>query len=339
MLPISKSVCAARAIALAALTVAAFSAGAAPLSGPLVDTQWLADNRGKVVILDARKDPQPFLRKAGGGGEVAGVQACGAKGGGATVSGHIPGSALMEWKDYAINQKVGGIELLDTVPAKADFEALMQASGVNKDSAIVIAHSGEDMNNVAFGTRLYWTVKYFGHDNVALLDGGVAKWAAEKRDIEYGRPKTAKGNWQASAERRELLATLADVEAAVAKGGLQLLDNRTPEFYMGLTRKPDKVARNGHIAGARNLPYTLLVKDSDKGSTFYKADDLRKIAEALGIDPKKPSAIFCNTGHLSSAGWFAMSEILRAPEARLYDGSMNEWAADPARAVTAFKQE
>lgn len=339
MLLSSKSVGAARGLALTALTLAAFSAGAAPLPGPLVDTQWLADNLGKVVILDARKDPQPFLRKAAGGGRVAGMQACGAGGGGAGVSGHIPGAALMEWKDYAVNQKVGGLELLDTVPAKADFEALMQASGVNKDSAIVVAHTGEDMNNVAFGARLYWTLKYFGHDNVALLDGGVAKWAAEKRDIEFGRPKTAKGNWQASAERRELLATLADVESAVSKGGVQLLDNRTPEFYMGLTRKPEKVARNGHIAGAKNLPYTLLVKESDKGSTFYKADDLRKVAAALGIDPNKPSASFCNTGHLSSAGWFVMSEVLGAPQARLYDGSMNEWAADPARPVTAFKQE
>ncbi len=184
-----------------------FLFGAAPghalqVPGPLVDTEWLANNLDKVVVLDVRRDANSFIRKAGGGGEVGGVQACGAKGAAPAVSGHIPGAALIEWKDLAVKQKEGDKEIYDQVPDKAAFEKLMQQSGVNADSAVVVVNPGDGAPAVADGTRLYWNLKYYGMDNVAVLDGGVAKWAEEKRKIEYGRGKPGKGNWQATAERQ-----------------------------------------------------------------------------------------------------------------------------------------
>jgi thiosulfate/3-mercaptopyruvate sulfurtransferase len=298
--------------------------------GPLVDTAWLEQNLNQVVVLDARKDTQSFIRKSSAG-EVGGVQACGASAGGSAVSGHIPGASLVDWKEYAVKEKVGGIELQDMVPSKADFEKLMQQSGVNQGSAVIIANSGADINEVAFATRLYWTMKYFGHDNLALLDGGVAKWGAEKRKIEYGRTKPAKGDWQATAERRELLATLDDVNRNIQDGDAQLVDIRTPDFYLGLTSKPEKVAQKGHIPGAKNMPYQVLVKEGSSGSTFYSIDELRRVATELGVDPSQPVTAHCNTGHLASSAWFVMHELLGNEDARLYVGSMNEWAADPAR--------
>ena len=313
---------------------AAAQSFAAQVPGPLVNTEWLAGNLKDVVVLDVRRDPQSFIRKAGGGGEVAGVQACGAKGAAGGVSGHIPGSALVEWKEIAVKTKTDGIELFDGVPDKAAFEALMQRNGVNQDSAIVVANPGDGVPAVADGARLYWTIKYYGYDNVALLDGGVAKWATEKRDIEFGRPKAKAGNWRAGAERRELLATLDDVQAASTSGSAQIVDIRTPEYYLGLTHKADKVAKKGHVPGAKNLPFLVLAKESDRGTTFYAADDLRRVATELGIDPAKPVITHCNTGHLAASGWFVMHELLGDKSARLYDGSMNEWAADPARPVS-----
>ncbi|WP_296698928.1 sulfurtransferase [Thiocapsa sp. UBA6158] len=319
-----------RGLTLATALLAAQSALALEVPGPLVDTAWVEENQNEIVILDARKDIQSFIRKSSAG-EVGGVQACGASGSGGGVSGHIPGAALVDWKDYAVKEKVGGIELLDMIPSKADFEKLMQQSGVNQDSAVVIAHSGADINEVAFATRLYWTLKYYGHDNLALLDGGVTKWAAEKRKIEYGRTKPSQGDWQATAERRELLATLDDVNGIIQDGGAQIVDVRTADFYLGLTSKPEKVAQKGHIPGAKNFPYQVLVKSGDKGTTFYSAEDLRRVATELGIDPTQPVTTHCNTGHLASSGWFVMHELLGNPDARLYVGSMNEWAADPSR--------
>jgi thiosulfate/3-mercaptopyruvate sulfurtransferase len=324
---------------LVLLMALAIEAQASQVPGPLVDTQWLADNQDKVVLLDAREDTSSFIRKATGGGHIAGMQAGGAKkGGGSTISGHIPGSALVPWNEYAVKKKVGGVEFYDMMPTKRDFEKLMQKSGANQDSAVVITHIGGDAKNVGRGTRLYWTLKYFGHDNVALLDGGVAKWAAEKRKIEYGRTKPKKGNWKATAERRELLATLDDVKQAKQEG-VQLVDIRPPQFYHGLVLKEGKVARKGHIPGAKNLPFLVLVKTGDKGTTFFPANEMRQVVAALGIDAQAPIDTFCNTGHLASLGWFAIHELVGDDKARLYVGSMNEWAADPALPVTTFKQE
>lgn len=316
------------------LLAAATQVQALQVPGPLVDTEWLEKNLSNVVVLDVRRDAQSFMRKAGGGGEVAGVQACGAKGGGGGVSGHIPGAALVEWKTIAVKQKAGDVELYDMVPTQGDFEKLMRESGVNADSAVVIANPGDGMPAVADATRLYWTLKYFGHDNVALLDGGVAKWVAEKRKIEYGRTKSKEGNWVASAERREMLATLDDVQQASSSGDAQIVDIRTPEFYLGLTHKSDKVAQKGHIPGAKNLPFLVLAKEGGNGTTFYSTDELRRVAAELGIDASKPVITHCNTGHLASSGWFVLHELLGDQDARLYVGSMNEWAADPARPVS-----
>ncbi len=322
-----------RAFLLCLLAVAA-QAQATQVPGPLVDTDWLAENLENVVVLDVRRDKQSFIRKMGGGGEVAGVQACGATGGGGGISGHIPGSALIEWKDIAVKAESGATKLYDMVPAKSDFEALMQKSGVSKGSAVVVTNPGDSMPKVADATRLYWTLKYFGHDNLALLDGGVAKWAGEKRKIEYGRTRPATGDWQATAERRELIASLDDVQQAVQGGGSQLVDIRSPDYYLGLTHKSEKVAQKGHIPSAKNIPFMVLGKDSGSGTTLYGTEELRRVAMELGIDPAKPVITHCNTGHLASSGWFVLHELLGNKNARLYVGSMNEWAANPERPVS-----
>ena len=310
-------------------------AHALQVPGPLVDTKWLADNLNNVVVLDARKNTRSFIRKSRGGGKIAGVQACGAKSGGGNVSGHIPGSALADWKVYAptINGK-----LHDELPSKADFEQLMRDSGVNQNSAIVVAHRGEGPKEVAFATRLYWTIKYFGHDNVTLLDGGVAKWAAEKRKIEYGRTRPQQGDWKAGAERKELLATVGDVEKMVGEGG-QILDPLSQDVYLGLKLKKGVVPKRGHIPGAKNMPFDVLVNSGPKGATLYPVEQLKKVAAAVGVDPSKPIITHCNTGHIASLGWFVMHELLDGKQTRVYDGSMEEWSADPSRPVSAFIME
>ena len=320
------------------LQLGALGALAADLPGPLVDTQWLADNRDAVVVLDVRRDPQSFIRKTSGGGEIGGVQACGASGGGAAVSGHISDSALIDWKEIAVTQKTDDVTLKDMVPSQADFEQLMQRSGVSQDSLIVVTNPGDSGSTVADGTRLYWTLKYFGHDKVALLDGGVAKWAGDGHKIEYGRTKPKQGDWTAPGERPELLASLEEVQQAVAAGDTQVIDVRTPEYYLGLKHKAEKVAAKGHIDGAKNLPFLVYISENGKGSTFYPRTELQRITTELGIDSSQPVISHCNTGHLASSGWFVMHELLGDEDTQLYVGSMNEWAADPSRSVSTSLQ-
>ena len=325
-----------KTLIFALLGAVASGAHALEVPGPLVDTDWLAQNRDDVVILDARKDTRSFIRRSKGGGKVAGVQACGAKaGGGGKVSGHIPGSAMADWKVYAPTIKG---KLHDELPGREAFQKLMQGSGVDQDSAVIISHRGEGPKEVAFATRLYWTLKYYGHDNVALLDGGVAKWAAEKRKVEYGRTRPRKGNWKAGTERRHLLATAEDVQKTIDEGG-QIVNPLPQSYYLGLTLKKGVVPKRGHIATAKSMPLDVLVHAGPKGATLYPVEQLEKVARAVGVDSSKPVITHCNTGHVASLGWFVNSELLGNKQTRLYDGSMEEWSADDARPVVAFEME
>jgi thiosulfate/3-mercaptopyruvate sulfurtransferase len=131
---------------------------------------------------------------------------------------------------------------------------------------------------------------------------------------------------------------LEEVQQAVDSGETQIIDVRTPEYYLGLKHKAEKVAAKGHIEGAKNLPFLVYVKESGEGSTFYPKDELQRIVNELGLDANQPVISHCNTGHLASSGWFVMQELLGNQDAQLYVGSMNEWAADPKRAVSTSLQ-
>ena len=333
---------------LASLTLAtlwfglyAGSADAAQVPGPLVDTEWLAGNLDQVVLLDVRADKESFEKKSKAG--MAGIQACGAKlsSGATSLSGHIPGAMFIPWQQVRADRKVGDVRLIGMVPSPKSFERLMQRSGVDKDSAIVIASVGEGPLDVLEGTRLYWTLKYFGHDNVALLDGGTAKWVSENRDVEYGRARLKKGNFEAGAPQEALLATTDDVLKATNGDGTQLVDVRDPELYLGLTYNAAVVSPEGkgHIPGAKNYPVGLFANTMGPAATFYSVDDQRAALAAMKVDPAKPTILYGETGGLSSLGWFAFYELLGNKNAKLYDGSMNEWSSSKDRPVVTMKVE
>ena len=294
-------------------------ANATELPGPLVSTDWLAKNRDNVSVLEVRKDTKSFTQQTSGG----------------NVYGHIPGSVLVPRPAFSITKKGA---LHGELPSKESFEQLMQKSGVNQDSLIVVSDRGSNFKEVGFGTRLYWTLKYFGHDNVALLDGGTAKWAAEKRKVAYDASAPNPGNWKAQGERKEILASLQDVEKTVSQKG-QIVDGLPEAFYLGLKLKKGVVAKPGHIAGAKSLPVGVLVDGGPKGATFYPAEKLKKVVSALGIDDSKPVTTHCNTGHIASLTWFALSELLGNKKAKLYDGSMEEWSKTKGHPVSTFVME
>lgn len=209
----------------------------------------------------------------------------------------------------------------------------MQERGVNNDSAVVIVTPGTSAGEVTWGTRVYWTLKYYGHDNMSLLDGGIAKWTNEKRPLVPNARNPGKGTFTASAERRELLSTSKDVAEAVARGGIQLIDGRDEAQYLGLGRRP-YVSTEGHIKGAINLqPYMLVVnpKNGAKAAPFHDAATLKAVAQTKGISLDKPSITYCDSGHLSTGHWFVMSEILGNKNTSVYDGSMHAWSKDAER--------
>jgi thiosulfate/3-mercaptopyruvate sulfurtransferase len=187
--------------AVALFSVASTAAAATRVPGPLVDTAWLATQlqNPDVVIIAVRDDPANFDRQHTEK-EKADPKA--------PIVGHIPGARLLDWKLVRETREIDGVKLDKMVPLAKNFEAVMRKLGVRNDQAIIIAVNGKDSSAVTMGTRVYWTLKYFGHTNMALLDGGLKKWQAEARPVAYDNPAIVASQFVAGAVRNELLAQL-----------------------------------------------------------------------------------------------------------------------------------
>ena len=320
-------------LATVGFVIALFGTGIAQavnVPGPLVDAAWLQKHSKQVVTLDVRDDVKsftgkPMLIKDKKSGKLI-VKSVGA---------HIPGANLVNYKKIRVDRVVNGKKVEKIIPEKAAFEKMMQDVGVNKDSAVVIVSEGMNDLDLTMATRLYWQLKYYGHDNMAILDGGMAQWLTDRRPISNQASQPAKGNWMASAERNELLATTDDVNNGL-KSGVQLVDNRPLSQSMGVLKK-SYVYDKGHIPGAKSYP-TELVTDHSTPAKLLPVQELRELAKGMGIDTGAETITYCNSGHLASGGWFIMHELMGNKKVKLYDGSMNEWTLNKGK-TTEMKME
>jgi len=309
---------------------ASHSASAFQVPGPLVDTDWLEQHLDEVRILDIREDIESFTRKAvlvrkRFTGDLR-LRRPGA---------HIPGAVLVDFLNIRTSREIDDRNVRYMTPDKAEFEELMQSWGVNNDEPIVITSQGTGNGAVTMATRLYWQVKYFGHNNVAILDGGTASWLLEQKpaSIETNVPQA--GNWLAREERVSLLANSDDVARAITDENTELVDTRSLGFYLGILKQP-YVRKNGHIPNAKVFPNELL---SSAGAPAYFSDpeELQKVADALAINSRANLITYCNSGQFASASWFVFHELMGNPNVKLYDGSMHQWALEK-RTVEKIKR-
>jgi thiosulfate/3-mercaptopyruvate sulfurtransferase len=304
---------------------------AKPAPGPLVDTAWLASNMNDVVILDIRANTKSFTAKpAFKTDKKSGKKKL------VRVGGHIPGARMVDYKKVRAKQTINGKQVDKMLPDKASFEALMQSVGANKDSTLIIVSRGQNSLDMTMATRLYWQLKYFGHDNMAILNGGTAQWIKDGHKVSSKPVKPTKGNWVATAERKDILATSDDVAKAVQDKSTQLVDNRTVDLYLGTWRK-GYVYEKGHIPGAKNLSHLTLTKHG-MGAEILPVEELQQLSAAMGVDTKQPTITYCNSGHLASGSWFVMHELMGNKNVKLYDGSMHEWTLEK-RPVKAMVME
>jgi thiosulfate/3-mercaptopyruvate sulfurtransferase len=307
------------------------SAAALQVSGPLVETGWLADHEGEVVVLDVREDAASFLGTPPAPGKKVSLN---------RLTGHLPGAVSVPWKKIVAKGSEEGATLKAMLPSAEAFTEFMQASGVDRESAVVIAGRGATAKDQAFATRLYFTLKYFGHDNVALLNGGTAQWANEGRHLSYTKVSAKQGDFVVTDTREHLIADTQEFERAIASGDVQLVDCRTEDFYFGLSFKRKFVSpeHKGHLSGAQTLPFVLLA-DNAGPAKLFSAQEMHDVATLKGVDLDAPTIAYCNTGVTASLGWFALHEILGTEETRLYDGSMHAWSSlKPSDAVISLAQ-
>lgn len=300
------------------------------LPGPLVETDWLAKNQNNVVIIEVRKDVKSFTKKPVFKKDKKTKKLKLKK-----IAGHIPGSILVNYKNLRGKKKIDGRTVKKMLVGKAAFEKVMQDAGVNKDSAVVIVSKGKDNKDLTIATRFYWQMKYYGHDNMAILNGGMAQWLIDKRKISSKASKAKKGNWKSTAERNEILATSKDVEAAL-KAKTQLVDTRQISLYLGTWRKKSYVYDNGHIPGAKPFPNELL--SSTMPAKFLKVSDSKLLFQQMGITTDKQAITYCNSGHLATGSWFVLSELMGNKNVKMYDGSMHQWTLEKHN-VTKMKME
>lgn len=315
------------AVAFVAQWLAA-TASAVTLPGPLVESDWLARNAKDVVILDVRADVKSFTGKPLWKTDKKTKKKSLAK-----VAGHIPGALLVNYGKLRANKKIGANTVTRMAVDKSVFEKLMQDVGLNKGGTIVIVSEGNNNLDMTMATRLYWQLKYFGQDNMAILDGGMGQWILDGHNVASSAAKVKKGNWVATTERKEILASSEDVAAAVKNKSAQLMDTRPLSLYLGTWRKKSYVYGDGHIPGAKSFPNELLTMPSTPAK-FVATNQLKSMVEQMGLDTKGNTITYCNSGHLATGSWFVMSELLGNKNTKMYDGSMHQWTLEKRPTVT-----
>jgi len=307
------------------------SANAVDLPGPLVESAWLAGHVRDVFVLDVRANSESFTeppayvqhRKSG---EILLAQ----------IGGHIPGAVHVPFAAMRADRVIAGRKVEKMLPAKRDFEQLLQSAGLKQGDAVVLVTEGEDAGDLTVAARVYWQLKYYGHDKVAILQGGMSQWLTERQAYSVEPVKKPKGDWKATTERRELLATSEEVDAAVREKTVQLIDTRDIAHYLGASKRP-YVSAKGHIPGAKLFPYDLLAQQNSP-ARFLPPQNVNELARALDIDTSRPTIAYCNSGHLAAGNWFVMSELMGNKNVKLYDGSMHQWTLE-GRPVTTMKME
>lgn len=269
------------------------------LPTPLVTTEWLADHLGQagLVVIDA----STHLASAGRNARVE------------YVSGHISGAVFADL-DWLSNETSA---LPHTFPTTAQFTERMGQLGVSSDDAVVVYDSsGQNFS----APRLWFMLRAFGHDRVAVLDGGLRKWIAGGGVVEEGEAVIVPARFDASLDSTRL----RDADAMLAlqgDPGAQIADARSPGRFEAAEPEPRPGVRGGHIPGSRNVHYAALVRDD---GTLRSADELRAIVAGAGLDPARPIVTTCGSGVTACAIVLALDAI-GAPPAAVYDGSWTEW--------------
>ncbi len=211
------------------------------------------------------------------------------------------------------------------LPDPGRLAARLAQCGIGPQSQVV----AYDDSFGSMAGRLWWMLRWLGHDAVALLDGGFQKWSRERRELESGHPGARGGAGRLdTAPRRGAWVDATEVEQALARGDSLLIDARAPERYTGEEEPFDPVA--GHIPGSVNRPFE---DNLDIDGTFLSPQELREAFEAiLGGQPPQRAIHVCGSGVTACHNLLAM-EIAGLGGSRLYPGSWSEWITDPRHPV------
>ncbi|MEO6910112.1 MAG: sulfurtransferase [Edaphobacter sp.] len=259
----------------------------------LVSTEWAAEhlNDPKIRLVEVDVDTTSY------------------------AEGHIPGAVGWNWQT----------QLQDNVRRdlieKSALEDLLGKSGISNDTTILLYGD----NNNWFAAYALWQLKYYGHKDIRLIDGGRKKWVAEKRQLTTDAVKVTPATYHAAQPDESIRAYRKEVEATLGKtSAAALVDVRSVDEFTGKVIAPpgmsETAQRGGHIPGAANVPWS---KAANEDGTFKSADALKQLYE--GVNGNGEVISYCRIGERSAHTWFALKYLLGYKDVKNYDGSWTEW--------------
>jgi thiosulfate/3-mercaptopyruvate sulfurtransferase len=260
----------------------------------LVDTQWVENHLNDSSIRIVEVDENPALY----------------------AEAHIPGAIGFDWKK----------DLQDQVKrdflGPAEFGELFGSRGISNEHTIVLYG---DRNNW-FAAYTYWYLKYYGHNDVKLMNGPREKWISEGRPTTTDVPSYEAQTFTAQEGDQSIRAYYAEVLGAL-ESGTRLVDVRSPQEYSGeliamAGYEQEGAQRAGHIPGAASVPWAQAVQED---GTFKTADELRRLYTDKGVVDGQPIIAYCRIGERSAHTWFVLHELLGEDDVKNYDGSWTEW--------------
>lgn len=269
----------------------------------LVSTQWLSDNADaeNLVILDASAHLPDSGRDAAA--EFA--------------QGHIPSARFLDLPSL----KDLDSQVPAALPTANQFADRMRTLGITATDTIILY----DDSMLRSSARAFFIFTMFGMKNVAVLDGGIAKWKAEGRTVETGTREIPASNLPVPEAQNDRVRSKADMLANCDSRAEQVVDARDSGRFSAAVDDAVHGLAGGHIPGARNLHFVQLFTDE---GTFKEPAALRQIFESAGLDLSKPITGSCGSGMTASVLLFAL-ELIGHDDTALYDGSWSEWGADP----------
>src|SRR5918997_792319 len=261
----------------------------------MVSTDWVADHLEDDSIRIVEVDENPALY----------------------AEAHIPGAVGFDWKN----------DLQDQVKrdflGPEEFGQLFGARGISNDHTIVLYG---DRNNW-FAAYTYWYLKYYGHDNVKLMNGPREKWISEGKPTSTDVPSYEATTFSAQAGDDAIRAKRDEVLDVVQGNGKKLVDVRSPQEFSGeliamAGYEQEGAQRGGHIPGAASIPWAQAVRED---GTFKSREELEELYGGKGVLSGDPIIAYCRIGERSAHTWFVLHELLGRDDVKNYDGSWTEW--------------
>ena len=271
-----------------------------PARNPLVSTEWLAAHLDAPDVKVA--DATWFLPALGRDARAEYEQA------------HIPGAVFFDIDDIAD----AASPLPHMLPDAVKFSSRMRRLGLGDGTRIVLY----DNNKFSASARAWWTLRLFGHPDVVVLDGGLAKWRAEARPVT-DQPVTPKEAHFTARQNNLLVRDLEQMRANLLSRREQVVDARSRGRFAGTEPEPRAGLRGGHIPGSVSLPHLELL---GADGTLLPEPELRRRFAAGGVDLARPIVTTCGSGVTASTVALALYRLGRE-DAAVYDGSWSEWGA------------